>query len=190
MDKKSLLCGMAIGGAIAIGGMILGGQGVAAQPLDGQPGVQQANVARYDKLVVREIEFQNTKGHTVMLLKEQDDLASMQIWNGAGQELVRIGGVLRGGGQIMTFEDNRPIVQLTSVGQGGAIKIQAKAGETGMRLSAWDAGPAIEGLLAPGKLSFDIPKDREAVMEQLAALREAVDAVKAGCKCMKPAADQ
>ncbi len=134
MDKKSLLYGMSLGAMIAFGGMILGGQG---------PGRRQAkfDVLEVDQLHVREmivkeklitdemkarrVTIINARGNPLIELREMVNLGLIRVNDEWGQELVRISGILRGGGSITTLEKGRAMVTINSTPDGGAVTVKA-----------------------------------------------------------------
>jgi hypothetical protein len=162
MDKKSLLSGMALGGAIAFGGMILGGQGAANQPAKPvpapAPGTPWVDEFKAKAIYAEDFYIVNPAGQKLVSIRQNVNLGSIQIYDDRNQELVRIAGVLRGGGNISTFEDGRPLVEIGSIGQGGKVEVTAKDGGASTLLAAVGAGGVVITKDGEGKLTSVTPE--------------------------------
>lgn len=144
MDKKSVLSGMALGAAIAFGGMILGGQGAANQPArpvePPAAGVAWVPEIKAQKITAEEITLVNPAGQPMVIIRQNVNLGSIQIYDDRQQELVRIAGVLRAGGVISTFENGKPMVEIGATGQGGKVEVTSIDGSGGVLMAAVNAG--------------------------------------------------
>ncbi|MEC9372535.1 MAG: hypothetical protein VYC34_01775 [Planctomycetota bacterium] len=134
MDKRSLLMGMTIGGALALGGILLGGM-QARQPANdpGQrPNQPQPRVLnQFDLIQCREIQLVNIKGQEMMKLRAEQACGLISVYDSFGDEIVRIAGVLRGGGYVATKEQGRTMTSLSSVPTGGQFVVnQLQDGKT------------------------------------------------------------
>lgn len=162
MDRKSLLSGMALGAAIALGGMILGGQGAAnqpAKPMEAPPaGVAWTEEIKARKVYAEELMIQNPAGQTLVVIRQNVNLGSIQIYDDRNQELVRIAGVLRGGGNISTFENGRPLVEIGSIGQGGKVEVTSKESKGSVLLASVNTGGVMITKGETGDLTTVLPE--------------------------------
>jgi len=143
MDRKSLFTGMCLGAAIAFSGMILGGLG--QNQGQGADGVQH-----FDKLTVGELQVQggayigalatrkvsvvNPRGLPMIELYERNDLGMIEVKDANRETLVRISGILRGGGHIQTLYSSRPAVEIGSSALGGMVTVRGLNDRSGGRM--------------------------------------------------------
>ncbi|TVQ33353.1 MAG: hypothetical protein EA376_02330 [Phycisphaeraceae bacterium] len=144
MDRKSLFTGMCLGAAIAFSGMILGGLGQNQGQRAGD------EVQHFDRLSVRELQVQggayiqslasrkisvvNARANPLIELEERSDFGSIQVLDGNRDTLVRISGILRGGGYVQTLYKDRPAVDIGSTPLGGMITVRGLEDRSGARI--------------------------------------------------------
>lgn len=115
-DKKSLLVGMALGGALVLSGMILGG-------LQQRPPQRGAEAMDAQLIRAREIQIVRADGRAMMRLTAQPTTGMINIYDDLGNENVRLNSILRGGGAITTMEDGITMVSIGSNKQGGELTV-------------------------------------------------------------------
>lgn len=162
MDRKSLLCGMGLGAAIAFGGMILGGQGAMqpAKPVNPPAvGAEWQDEIKARKITCEEIEVVNGRGVPMIRIRQAVNLGEIEILDDRQQRLVRLSGILRGGGTILTYENNRTTVEIGPTGQGGSVQAYAKEGKARATVGAVQAGGVIVTTNEAGEPTAIIPQE-------------------------------
>jgi len=153
MDRKSLFIGMGLGAGIALAGMFLGAQGRVNRP-----------DAEFRRLTVEEILVVPRGGSRTMVeIRGNPAHGEINTFNLDGERMVRIAGILRGGGSVATYEQQKPMTVLTSSARGGDLLLKHPAGERGTnsaRLTATpqggaaflydESGMGVMSYLAPG----------------------------------------
>ncbi len=166
MDRKSLFSGMALGAGIALTGMMLGGQG--QQPAAPQfirdlqvERLEVTDAAFMKTLAANDIAVVNRGGKAMIELNNKEDLGEIVVKDARDVDLVRISGILRGGGRIATMDGARTITEMGSSGQGGAFTCYALDGQSAGRLWAQNAGALMLGQEKDGTTTIDLPAQIE-----------------------------
>jgi len=170
-EKKSLIVGMALGGALVLSGMMLGG-------LQQRPPRRPVNEFEAELIKAREIQLVRPDGRAMARLSARQTTGMINIYDDLGNENVRLNSVLRGGGVVATLEDGITMVTLGSTKQGGEISVsrfnEHDMSATGVRIAADRlVGGQIITQNTEGELSSTLPENLFELAEEAKARRRA-----------------
>ncbi len=155
MNKRELISGMALGAAIAFGGMLLGGQA----PHPGDANLEDAN---FRVLTCREFHVRNVRGDTLCRITARGPQPEIRLMNQNKQNLVRVSSVLAGGGTVVLYENNSPQITMSTVPAGGILEVKNNAGEKtepAVRITGDQRGGTVTMYDPAGNPSHELPRD-------------------------------